>query len=272
VHRAVLFIEPRLFEPLRSDDVANAVGGSVYQLHRQFTDVYGVSLAAYIRARRLSEAARMLRDPAADVLSVALRCQYGSQAAFTRAFRKQFGVPPGAFRSGQGALHAAVSAATVQELLHRDQLDRTPTLRWLHQDRPLLGLDAVVDPTRLSDFVAVQDALVDAIGSDHQAVGVATGTSGLGLGFFLGVDVDRVPPGGLARGRLQAGLYAVFRHRGPADRVRHSIAFFAQTWAPGEGQVTGRRPDAEVFSLAERDADTLSLELWLAVDPADPRD
>lgn len=268
VHRAVLYIEPRLFEPLRSADVANAVGGSVYQLHRQFTDVYGVSLAAYIRARRLSEAARMLRDAPDDVLSVALRCQYGSQAAFTRAFRRQFGVPPGAYRQGHGAVHATVSAATVQELLHRDRLERSPALRWLHQDRALVGVDAVVDPTCLSEFQDVQAALVAAVGDAHQAVGVATGSSPAGLGFFLGIDADRAPLADLTRGCLRAGLYAVFRHRGPAEQVRHSIAFFAQTWAPGEGQVTGRRPDAEVFALADRHAETLALELWVAVDRA----
>lgn len=266
VHRAVLFIEPRLFSPLTSQSVADAVGGSVYQLHRYFTDVYGVSLAAYIRARRMSEAARMLRSSQRDVLSIALKCQYGSQAAFTRAFRKQFGVPPAEFRRGSGLAHTAVGAATVQELMHRDSLERAPRLVWLHEDRPLVGLSAVVDPTSLADFQEAQEALVQEVGEQHEAVGVAHLETPDGqLHFFLGIDAGATAKA-LEVGRLERGLYAVFHHRGSPETVRHSIAFFAQSWEPGPEMQVGVRPSAEIFQLADRAAETLELSLWLAVE------
>jgi AraC family transcriptional regulator len=44
----------------------------------------------YVRARRLSEAARALAAGAPDILSVALEAGYGSHEAFTRAFRDRF--------------------------------------------------------------------------------------------------------------------------------------------------------------------------------------
>lgn len=265
VHRAVLFIEPRLFTPLTVKDVAAAVGGSVSELHRQVTDVYGVSVAAYIRARRLSEAARMLREGDRDVLGIALRCRYSSQAAFTRAFRRQFGVPPGAYREGRPALHAEVCAASVQELVHRESLPRAPTLRWLHEDRPLTGLVAEVDPECLGDFQAVQEALARHVGDGHQAVGLELGSGPAGMRLFLGVD-DDASLSGLEKSTLLAGLYAVFRHRGPPETVRHSVAFFVQTWRPGPGMRLGSRPAAEVFDLRLRHGAELEVELWVAVD------
>jgi AraC family transcriptional regulator len=48
----------------------------------------------YLRARRLSDAARTLGMGGKDILSIALEAGYGSHEAFTRAFREQFNVPP----------------------------------------------------------------------------------------------------------------------------------------------------------------------------------
>lgn len=268
VHRAVLFIEPRLFTPLRAQDVANAVGGALSELQRQVTQVYGISVAAYIRARRLSEAARMLREGAQDVLGIALLCQYTSQAAFSRAFKAHFGVPPGAYRRGLGAAHAEVSAASVQELVHREALPRSPTFRWLHQDRPLMGLRTRVDPRELADFQAAQTALVQAVGERHEAVGMVTSPGeSQHLDLFLGVDDPSTgDPGSLHRDHLKAGLYAVFHHRGPPEMVRHSIARFVQAWTPGPGMLLGQRNAAEIFALDQRESPALELALWVAVD------
>ena len=48
----------------------------------------------YVRARRLTEAARALAGGAPDILSLALEADYGSHEAFTRAFRDHFGITP----------------------------------------------------------------------------------------------------------------------------------------------------------------------------------
>ena len=53
----------------------------------------------YMRGRRLSEAARVLANGGADILTVALDFGYGSHEAFTRAFRDQFGVTPESVRA-----------------------------------------------------------------------------------------------------------------------------------------------------------------------------
>ena len=53
----------------------------------------------YMRARRLSEAARVLANGGPDILTVALDFGYGSHEAFTRAFRDQFGLTPESVRA-----------------------------------------------------------------------------------------------------------------------------------------------------------------------------
>ena len=53
----------------------------------------------YLRARRLSVAARALVNGVPDIFSVALDVGYGSHEAFTRAFRERFGVTPESVRA-----------------------------------------------------------------------------------------------------------------------------------------------------------------------------
>ena len=65
---------------------------------RAFAAATGLSVMRYVRARRLTEAARALANGAPDILSVALDADYGSHEAFTRAFRDHFGVTPEAVR------------------------------------------------------------------------------------------------------------------------------------------------------------------------------
>ncbi|MCB9676220.1 MAG: helix-turn-helix transcriptional regulator [Alphaproteobacteria bacterium] len=107
VERAVLLRrEPPVRRPRQRRHRGGRGVGSVSELHRLFRSVHGLSLMAYVRARRLTEAARMLQN--ADVLEVARRCGYGSQAAFTRAFTRQFGAPPARYRRA-GACRIAAS-------------------------------------------------------------------------------------------------------------------------------------------------------------------
>ena len=53
-----------------------------------------MSVMRYVRARRLTKAARALARGAPDILTLALEADYGSHEAFTRAFRDHFGVTP----------------------------------------------------------------------------------------------------------------------------------------------------------------------------------
>jgi AraC family transcriptional regulator len=94
VQRAIWFVEGHLGEPFSLDDVAGVAGLSRFHLVRAFGQVTGRSVMRYVRARRLTEAARVLAGGAPDILSVAFDAGYGSHEAFTRAFREQFGLTP----------------------------------------------------------------------------------------------------------------------------------------------------------------------------------
>src|SRR5262249_36033752 len=97
--KALWFIESHLAEPLTLDDIATIGGVSRFHMVRAFAAATGFSVMRYVRARRLTEAARALAEGAPDILTLALDADYASHEAFTRAFRDHFGVTPEAVRA-----------------------------------------------------------------------------------------------------------------------------------------------------------------------------
>src|SRR5262245_56228461 len=92
--KGLWYIESRLAAPLSLDDISDVAGVSRFHMVRAFAAATGFSVMRYVRARRLSEAARALAAGAPDILHVALDADYGSHEAFTRAFRDHFGITP----------------------------------------------------------------------------------------------------------------------------------------------------------------------------------
>lgn len=79
-------------------DLADALGYSVSHLRAVFRDRLGVSLGRYMRESRLSEAAKLLQSSEFNVSEIGERCGFESLYAFSRAFRKAYGLPPRAYR------------------------------------------------------------------------------------------------------------------------------------------------------------------------------
>src|SRR6201981_3465164 len=97
--KALWFIEGHLGQPLTLDKIASVAGVSRFHMVRSFAAATGFSVMRYVRARRLTEAARELARGAPDILTLALDADYGSHEAFPRAFRDHFGITPEAVRA-----------------------------------------------------------------------------------------------------------------------------------------------------------------------------
>jgi transcriptional regulator GlxA family with amidase domain len=64
----------------------------------RFARRVGQPTAAYVARVRLSNAAELLLDTPKPVAAVATRVGYDSEAAFSRAFSKRYGMPPSRWR------------------------------------------------------------------------------------------------------------------------------------------------------------------------------
>ena len=98
VQDVLRYIHGHIHEPLDRETLASVAGFSVPHFHRVFTAHVGESAISYIRRLRLERAARKLRMGAVDITEVALTAGYDSHAAFSKAFKQQFGMSPREFR------------------------------------------------------------------------------------------------------------------------------------------------------------------------------
>ena len=92
------YIREHISEPLNRETLAEVAGFSVPHFHRVFTAHVGESAISYVRRLRLERAARKLRMGAVDITEVALAAGYDTHAAFSKAFKQQFGLSPSEFR------------------------------------------------------------------------------------------------------------------------------------------------------------------------------
>lgn len=92
------YIEKNLSNELSLEDLSKIAYLSKYHYHRLFHKSVGVSVKKYIIKRRMSSAASELIQTDARILDVALKYQFGSQEAFSRAFKNIYGIPPGEYR------------------------------------------------------------------------------------------------------------------------------------------------------------------------------
>ena len=100
------WIEDRLDQPLTLDAIAAQAGLSPWHFSRLFAAAFGTGVIAHIRRRRLARAAiRLAGEPGLRLVDLAFDTGFESQEAFTRAFSRQFGVPPGRFREGCSPPH-----------------------------------------------------------------------------------------------------------------------------------------------------------------------
>lgn len=91
-------VDQRWAEKLTIAELSRAAGVNRDKLARGFRDLYGATISEILSERRLTEARRLLLASDIPVASVAYRCSYLNNAAFTRAFTRRFGLPPSEYR------------------------------------------------------------------------------------------------------------------------------------------------------------------------------
>ncbi len=82
------------------EELAREVALSRSVLAERFADLVGMPPMHYLARWRMQIAAGLLSGGNTNIATVAAEAGYGSEAAFSRAFKKMVGVPPSAWRRG----------------------------------------------------------------------------------------------------------------------------------------------------------------------------
>src|SRR6185437_11903436 len=86
------------------DHAANIACASTFHFQRMFHILMGVTVAEYVRKRRLTLAAQELASTGAKVIDVALKYGYDTPESFNKAFRRAHGITPSEARRSETRL------------------------------------------------------------------------------------------------------------------------------------------------------------------------
>jgi len=270
--KALWFIENHLGDPLTLDEIADIAGVSRFHLVRAFTAATGLPVMRYVRARRLSEAARALAKGAPDILNLALEADYGSHEAFTRAFRDHFGVTPEAVRDAKCFGTLRLQEPIMMDSTARDDL-QPPRFETC---KPLLiaGLgerysweSGAAIPGQWQRFHQSVADIPDRLG--QVAYGVCcNGDDSGNFDYVAGVEVSDFSrlPLEFQRVRIPEQKYAVFTHGEHISTIRRTIGTIWTHWLPASGL---KAADAPSFERYDQQFDSVTgnggLEIWVPV-------
>lgn len=239
VRKALWYIENHFASDLTLEEVATNAGVSRFYLLRAFGAAIGMSIMQYVRARRLSEAARQLARGSTDILSVALDAGYNSHEAFTRAFRDLFNVTPEAIRR-RGSVeqlllieaHTMNTAPTTK--LGEPSIDAKPTLL-------IVGLSEHYSceqgsggiPFQWQRFVNEMPRIPQQKSTDTYGVVYNTDDAG-NMDYLSGVEVREFSqvPREFSSLRIPARKYAVFFHPEHIATIKSSWNYIWNEWLP----------------------------------------
>ncbi|WP_027170179.1 AraC family transcriptional regulator [Mesorhizobium sp. WSM3224] len=270
--KALWFVESHLPDDISLDDVAASSGVSRFHVTRAFGAATGRSVMGYMRARRLSEAARKLAGGARDILSVALDAGYGSHEAFTRAFRDAFGTTPELVRA-QGSTQ---TLDLVEPILMDSSLLTTLEPPRFETSRPLLiaGLGERYSCETSAGIPMQWQRFAPYIGNIPGEVpsvfygACLNGDDAGNFDYVVGVEVTDFSdlPRDFCRVRVPAQKYAVFAHREHISTIRRTINTIWNRWLPASGHEIADAPEFERYG-PEFDAHTGNggLEIWLPI-------
>jgi AraC family transcriptional regulator len=239
---------------------------------RAFAAATGLSVMRYVRARRLSEAARALAAGAPDILELALAADYGSHEAFTRAFRDHFGITPEMVRAS-----ACLDHLKLQEPIQMDSTftDNLQPPRFVN-GKPLLiaGLGERVSqdngagiPGQWRRFQPRMADIPDRVG--QVAYGVCcNGDDSGNFDYIAGVEVSDFSdlPREFARVRIPGQKYAVFSHRDHISSIRRTVSTIWNQWLPASGLKAADAPSFERYDVTfDPVTGNGGLEIWVPV-------
>ena len=101
LNKMLEYIEENLGNEIKYSELAKILGINESILQRFFSVLCNISLSDYIRKRRLSNAGQDLTKGKEKIIDIAMKYQYESSTAFSRAFEKFHGIKPSQVKKGQ---------------------------------------------------------------------------------------------------------------------------------------------------------------------------
>lgn len=253
VQKALWYIESRFHDDFSLKDVASASGVSQHYLIRAFGKIVGTSVMKYVKARRLSEAAKLLADGAPDILTVALMVRYQSHEAFTRSFYDHFQILPGNLRE-----RGTLEGLDIQTALKLDAgfSSLSPPVMSEFDSFTVTGLSRRYGDDSKPTIPALWNELDQYLGRENGQLQMTS--FGVCSNFSSEGDFDYLCGTNSLAAKIECmdgqsifipkGLYASFEHNEHISTIRNSWRKIYNEWLPQSEYKLLNSPEYEIYS------------------------
>jgi AraC family transcriptional regulator len=259
IQRVVDYLAEHLDEELGLETLARVACFSPYHFHRTYRGLLGETVNETVRRLRLHRAAIDLLDRELSIDRTARRAGYASQAAFTRAFRAEYGEPPARYR---GTRREAQIGEERNAALYQVEIQYLPRLRVAmieHRGEYQLASNAF---ERLITIEATTGLLT----RDTRTIGIfhddpeSVPQANLRSAACITVPDEWTPSGELTEAYVEGGRYARIIHAGPYTELKMAYDWLYQTWLPTSADEPRNLPCIEEYLNDPRQVSAKDLE------------
>ncbi len=266
VQAGVDFIEKHLDEDIALAAVARAAGISQWHFQRIFKALTNETLKTYIRSRRLANSLDKLLHTERRILDISLDAGFQSQEAFTRAFKKAFGLTPDRYRKmGDRSLFLRKVQFDEEYLRHinrnvslEPEIYEQPPMALVGLKTSFYGIDS--DKNNIGEtlpqlWVTFMEQLAAhrvAVSGNCYGVVVQCADDGERLAYHAAIPAEawQANPTGMSSIVVPGGTYARFAHRGHPRDVDRTVNYVYSTWLSSSGYRHTYAADLEIYGDA----------------------
>jgi len=275
---AIDYMEGHMEEQFNIEEAARAAYSSTFHFQRMFHMLTGMTVAEYMRKRKLTLAAQELAvSKDARVLDVALKYGYDSPESFAKAFRRVHGITPSAAR-GSGAILKAYPRISFHLSLKGDKdMDYRIVEK---KEYEVIGKAIKVSCKDGENFRRIPEFWEECCsdGTTEKLCSASKGNPLLGicmdmelnneqLTYMIAVESDgSIADSSLITRTIPAATWAVFTSVGPMPGAIQEVwKRIFQEWFPATGYEHAEAPELEVYLEGDAGAEDYRCEVWIPV-------
>ena len=268
------YLETVLDDEIDEKKVTQLSGDSYSMFSRLFSILTETTLSEYLRSRRLTEAAVILRNTDEKIIDVAFKFGYESSDSFGTAFKNFHGFTPSEVRNGRpfklvSRVQLALSVRGGRSMNITIQKKQAFTVAGVNEQ----SINSSLCPSVWNKLYKKysHDELAS-LGSD-QSMGVChdvenSSTINYMAGYIFN-NVDKATSMGLDVLEVEEAEYAVVELVGSVPECIHNGWKYAmEVFFPEHGYIHSEKPDFEYYYEGDMHSKDYKMELWIPITKA----
>lgn len=271
------YLEQHMESKLDIDTAAKVALSSKFHFQRMFHMTTGVTVAEYVRKRRLTLAAQELATSDVKVIDVALKYGYQTPEAFGKAFQKIHGVSPSEARE------AGISLKAYPRISFQIQIKGEIAMNYKIVDKDAFKI--VGKSTKVTTVGGKNMEMIPEFWQESHRNGQCAkleklaGSLGM-LGVCMEFDLEneeftyvigveksqgKVPDDFIEK-EIPAATWAIFESVGPMPGAIQEVwsRIFSE-WLPSTGYEHADGPELEVYPMGDATDSNYKCEVWIPI-------